>query len=107
MASLGPGVPYHSPAASSIHRPPAGPQAERYTNWWDEADDGKVDSCACGAAACSRDCRVCTCELSQLDHILLSPGLWRRVAAAGVLHGHDPGRVSDHWPIWVTLDTSR
>ena len=42
-------------------------------------------------------------ELSALDHVLLSPGLYRRVVDVRYVHGHDPRTVSDHFPVVVTL----
>lgn len=84
------------------------PEAERYSNWHDARSNGQVDSCACGsnATTCKASCSSCTCEYSQIDHILLSPRLWSKVIAAGIDHRHDPTKISDHFPIWVTIDTS-
>ena len=42
-------------------------------------------------------------ELSAIDHVLLSPGLARRVRDVRFVHSHDPRRVSDHFPVVVTL----
>ena len=63
------------------------PQSERFTAFWDR----------------DRDDRVEEGELSAIDHILLSPALYRRVREVRFVHAHDPRRVSDHFPIVVTL----
>ena len=42
-------------------------------------------------------------ELSAIDHILLSPALYARVREVRFVHAHDPRRVSDHFPVVVTL----
>ena len=42
-------------------------------------------------------------ELSAIDHVLLSPGLYRRVLDVRYVHSFDPREVSDHFPIVVTL----
>ncbi|GMH33895.1 hypothetical protein BSKO_01729 [Bryopsis sp. KO-2023] len=62
------------------------PQKERYSAWWDRDRDGRLD----GAR-----------ELSQIDHILLTKGLWDLVESAWVDHSAPPGAVSDHWPVMV------
>ena len=43
-------------------------------------------------------------ERSLTDHILLSPRLHARIASARVLAGHDPLRITDHFPLEVTID---
>ncbi|WP_412062028.1 endonuclease/exonuclease/phosphatase family protein [Rubrivirga sp. IMCC45206] len=63
------------------------PQAERYTALYDRNRNGTVDPG----------------ELSAIDHILLSPALYRRVVDVRYVHSHDPRRVSDHFPVVVTL----
>lgn len=63
------------------------PQEDRYTALWDRNDSGTVD----------RN------ELSAIDHMLLSPGLWRRVREVQFVHMHDPTHGPDHFPIVVTL----
>jgi hypothetical protein len=87
---------------------PAPPQSERSTSWYDAKRNGKVNSCGCGRSSwvCGWLCDTCQCEYSQIDHMLLTAGLWGRVTAAGIQHGHDPMKVSDHFPIWVTLNTA-
>ena len=42
-------------------------------------------------------------EFSAIDHVLLSPALYRRVVDVRYVHSHDPRTVSDHFPIVVTL----
>ncbi len=42
-------------------------------------------------------------EFSAIDHVLLSPALYRRVVDVRYVHAHDPREVSDHFPIVVTL----
>ena len=63
------------------------PQAERYTALYDR----------------NRNERVEPGELSAIDHLLLSPALYARVREVRFVHSHDPLRVSDHFPIVVTL----
>lgn len=63
------------------------PQELRYTALWDRNDSGSVD----------RN------ELSAIDHMLLSAGLWRRVRDVQFVHMHDPTHGPDHFPIVVTL----
>ena len=67
--------------------------ADRYSDWWDHdtelssanhADDG-------------------TAEHSELDHMLLTPGLRDRVTRVWIDHGHNPADVSDHWPLMAQL----
>jgi endonuclease/exonuclease/phosphatase family metal-dependent hydrolase len=63
------------------------PQAQRFTAAWDRNNDGTV----------TMD------ELSALDHLLLSPGLYGRLREVRFVHAHEPLRVSDHFPVVVTL----
>ena len=63
------------------------PQRERFTSHYDKDDDKEVD----------------TGELSALDHILLSPWLYERVREVTYVQAHDPTKVTDHFPIVVTL----
>ena len=64
------------------------PQAERYTALYDRNGNGAIDEG----------------ELSAIDHVLLSPALYERVREVRVAPVHDPRRVSDHFPIVVTLN---
>ena len=64
------------------------PQAERYTALYDRNGNGEIEEG----------------ELSAIDHILLSPALYARVREVRVAPVHDPRRVSDHFPIVVTLN---
>ena len=62
-------------------------QAERFTSFYDRDRDGRFDAG----------------EFSAIDHVLLSPALYRRVLEVRYVHAHDPRRVSDHFPVVVTL----
>ncbi len=63
------------------------PQASRFTSLYDRNDNGEIEPG----------------ELSAIDHVLLSPALYRRVTDVRYVHSHDPRTVSDHFPIVVTL----
>ena len=63
------------------------PQAERFTSFYDRNGDGRFDEG----------------EFSAIDHVLLSPELYRRVREVRYVHAHDPREVSDHFPILVTI----
>lgn len=63
------------------------PQERRFTSYYDRNDNNLID----------RN------ELSAIDHILLSPGLFDRVREVTYVHAHDPREVSDHFPVIVTL----
>ena len=63
------------------------PQAQRFTALYDRNDNGEIEPG----------------ELSAIDHVLLSPALYRRVVDVRYVHAHDPRRVSDHFPVVVTL----
>ena len=63
------------------------PQARRFTNFWDRNRNGQFD----------------TGEFSAIDHVLLSPALYGKLAEVSFVHSHDPRLVSDHFPIVVTL----
>jgi endonuclease/exonuclease/phosphatase family metal-dependent hydrolase len=63
------------------------PQPQRFTSFYDRDDDDEVEPG----------------ELSAIDHVLLSPALYRRVREVRYVHAHDPRRVSDHFPVVVTL----
>ncbi len=63
------------------------PQRERFTNHWDRDGEHDVD----------------TDELSAIDHILLSPALYRRLREVIYVQAYDPFEVSDHFPIVVTI----
>ncbi|MEL7364008.1 MAG: endonuclease, partial [Bacteroidota bacterium] len=62
-------------------------QAERFTAFYDRDGDDAFDPG----------------EFSAIDHVLLSPGLYRRVVDVRFVHSHDPRTVSDHFPVVVTL----
>ena len=42
---------------------------------------------------------------SQIDHLLVSPGLAASIAYAKIDHRFPPGTVSDHWPLTVVIKT--
>ncbi|MFQ5568112.1 MAG: endonuclease/exonuclease/phosphatase family protein [Rhodothermales bacterium] len=63
------------------------PQIERFTSFYDRDQDGRV-----GPG-----------ELSAIDHILLSPALYRRVREVVYVQAHDPTTHTDHFPIVVNL----
>lgn len=63
------------------------PQIKRYTAFWDRNRNGEIDSN----------------EYSAIDHVLLSPRLYRALREVQFVHNHDPRLVSDHFPIVVTL----
>ena len=57
---------------------------DRYTAFWDRNRNDRVDRPR---------------ELSAIDHILVAPALADRVIAVEIPHGHDPRRVTDHFPV--------
>ncbi len=63
------------------------PQAERFTAYYDRNRNDEIDAG----------------ELSSLDHVLLSPRLYRAIRAVDFVHLHDPRSVSDHFPVVATL----
>ena len=62
-------------------------QARRFTSFYDRNADERFDEG----------------EFSAIDHVLLSPALYRRVVDVRFVHSFDPREVSDHFPIVVTL----
>ena len=62
-------------------------QLDRYTSFYDRNRNEEIDPG----------------ELSAIDHILLSPALYRSIRAVDFVDMHDPRTVSDHFPIVVTL----
>lgn len=63
------------------------PQAQRFTSLYDRDGDEIIEEG----------------ELSAIDHILLSPGLYSRLREVVFAHIHDPREVSDHFPLAVSL----
>ena len=63
------------------------PQSQRFTALYDRNANDAIDPG----------------ELSAIDHVLLSPGLYRRVLDVRYVHSFDPREVSDHFPVVVTL----
>ncbi len=62
-------------------------QAERFTSLYDRNRNDVIEEG----------------ELSAIDHILLSPGLYARLREVRFAPVHDPREVSDHFPLAVTL----
>ena len=67
--------------------------ADRYSDWWDH--DTELSS--------ANHVDDGTAEHSELDHMLLTPGLRDRVTRVWIDHGHNPADVSDHWPLMAQL----
>ncbi len=65
------------------------PQSKRFTSHWDRNENEVTEAT----------------ELSAVDHILLSPELYRRVREVQFIHSHDPAAVTDHFPIVVGLES--
>lgn len=63
------------------------PQVQRFTSLYDRDGDEIIEEG----------------ELSAIDHILLSPGLYSRLREVVYAHIHDPREVSDHFPLAVSL----
>lgn len=63
------------------------PVAERFSNLYDR----------------NRNDRIEEGELGAIDHVLVSPGLYRRIREVRFVHTHDPLTVTDHFPISVTF----
>lgn len=59
------------------------PQAVRFTSHYDRNNNDRVDNN----------------ELSAIDHILVSPELYRKVREVRYVHAYDPAKVSDHFPV--------
>ncbi len=62
-------------------------QVKRFTSFYDRNDNERVDEG----------------EFSAIDHILLSPALYRKLREVHYVHAHHPAIVTDHFPIVVTL----
>ena len=65
------------------------PVAERYSSWYDRNHDGRFQYGT---------------ERELIDHVLVSNSLRDAVVDVGILHRHDPTRVSDHWPLWIRIN---
>lgn len=85
IKSAGPG-----PSDDLVNAMRQAPRPERYTAFYDRNDNDEID----------RDGR----ELSAIDHVLLSPALADRIVRVDYVHGYDPRRVTDHFPVVVTLE---
>jgi len=70
------------------------PQSQSYTAWWDGGGDrdGSYDGPQ---------------EASQIDHILMTKGLFNRIKRVWIDHEPDPEVISDHWPLFVELNTDQ
>jgi len=66
------------------------PKATRYTSFWDQNDNGFVDSDS---------------ELTSIDHVLLSPTLNDNIESTEFVHDSNPDHATDHYPIVVRLRT--
>ena len=64
------------------------PPGQRYTAFYDRDRDDEVDPSS---------------ELSALDHLLLTPALYRRLRNVRYVHDHDPVRGPDHFPVVATF----
>jgi endonuclease/exonuclease/phosphatase family metal-dependent hydrolase len=64
------------------------PKDQRYTAFYDRDRDDEVDGPS---------------ELSALDHLLLGPALLPRLQSVRYVHGHDPVKGPDHFPVVATL----
>ena len=64
------------------------PKERRYTCFYDRNSNGRVDE---------------DTEFDAIDHVLLSPFLYESIEKVEILHGHDPMKVTDHFPIVVTI----
>ena len=63
-------------------------QSDRYTEWWDE----------------NANCKEDKSDLSMIDHILVSPGLYEKISNVFAYHGYTQycnTYNSDHWPVVV------
>lgn len=63
------------------------PQINRFSSHWDKNND-----------------KVATIdELTAIDHLLLSPALYRKVREVRYFQAHDPTTVTDHFPVTACL----
>lgn len=65
------------------------PKEQRYTAYWDENEDSRIDEPQ---------------EYSAIDHILISGALAEHLARVHIDHEHDPRKLSDHFPVIVRFD---
>lgn len=63
------------------------PRRQRFTALWDKNDNEVVEEG----------------ELTAIDHLLLSPLLYRRLREVRYVHAHNPVTDTDHFPIVVVL----
>ncbi len=63
------------------------PVAERFSNLYDRNRNETIEEG----------------ELGAIDHVFVSPGLFRRIREVRYVHAHDPRTVTDHFPISVTF----
>lgn len=67
-------------------------KSNRYSSWWDK----------------NSNCVVTSDELTTIDHILVSNGLWSKVANGTYAHDYSASCTNffpDHWPVLVTFNT--
>src|SRR5690606_9146070 len=73
------------------------PQHDRWTNWYDKNNNGKID--------------FEKGEATAIDHILLSSNLISAIESVSipntVLYPSGNLNFSDHWPVLVTIDLSK
>lgn len=65
------------------------PKPERYTAFWDQNDNGRIEADR---------------EFTSIDHILISRALEDNVRGVRFVHSHDPRELSDHFPILLFLE---
>lgn len=63
------------------------PQAQRFTSLWDRNLNERAE----------------LDELSAIDHMLVSRGLYQKIREVRFVHSHDPFAVTDHFPIVVSF----
>ena len=63
------------------------PVNERFSNFYDRNRNGVIEEG----------------ELGAIDHVVVSPGLYRKIREVRFVHTHDPRTVTDHFPISVTF----
>lgn len=65
------------------------PKEQRYTAYWDENKDSRIDDPQ---------------EYSAIDHVLISGALAELIARVHIDHEHDPRKLSDHFPVIVRFE---
>lgn len=62
------------------------PQGRRFTAWWDQNDNGRVEAPR---------------ELTSIDHVLISNSIAGKVAQVRIPNDYDTRKISDHYPVVV------